>query len=89
MTVIFFAAFYSFFSGKRAGKYAWFYAVFRLLPRLVVGAHWISDIVASGMIVLFLLSWTLFTPFHRRVIDNIEEMLLSLKKNLDQKNFKN
>jgi membrane-associated phospholipid phosphatase len=75
-TLFLFAGLYTFFAGRKLGKYACLYTLFRLLPRLIVGAHWLSDIVVgSGSIALFFLSWTLFTPFHRFVIDRLEKFL--------------
>ena len=75
-TLLFFAALYTFFAGRRLGIYASLYALFRILPRLIVGAYWASDIiVGSGCLVLFFLSWALCTPFHTWMIDRIEKIL--------------
>ncbi len=71
-TALFFAFLYSFFSSKRLSFYAGIYTVFLILPRLIAGAHWFSDIVmGSGCIVLFFAGWALFTPFHKKIIDLI------------------
>lgn len=75
-TLLFFTVLYSFYAGRRLGTYAAFYAIFRILPRLIVGAHWTSDIiVGSGCLVLFFLSLSLCTPFHIWMIDRIEKIL--------------
>jgi membrane-associated phospholipid phosphatase len=75
-TLFLFAVLYTFFAGKRLGIYACLYAVFRLLPRLIVGAHWFTDIVVgTTCLVLFLLSWSLCTPLHTWMIDKIERLM--------------
>jgi Kdo2-lipid A phosphotransferase len=75
-TAILFASLYWFFAGKRYGLFACLYAAFLCMPRLITGAHWLSDIVVgSGSIVLFILGWTLCTPLHNWVLDLIEKFL--------------
>jgi membrane-associated phospholipid phosphatase len=75
-TLLLFAVLYSFYAGRKLGVYAALYAIFRILPRLIVGAHWASDIVVgSGCLVLFFLSLALCTPFHTWTIDRIEKIL--------------
>lgn len=75
-TLFLFAFLYTFFAGKKLGKYAVGYAAFRLLPRLIVGAHWFSDIaVGTTCLVLFLLSWTVLTPFHTWIVNRIQILL--------------
>ena len=75
-TVIFFAVSYTFFAGRRLGAYAIVYALIRTLPRLIIGAHWFTDVfVGSGVIVLFFSSWALCTPFHFWVTNWIESFL--------------
>ncbi len=76
-TLLFFTVLYTFYAGRRLGTYAALYAIFRILPRLIVGAHWASDIiVGSGCLVLFFLSLSLCTPFHTWIIDRIEKILI-------------
>ncbi len=75
-TLLFFAASYTFYTGRRLGAYAWAYALFRMLPRLIAGAHWISDIaVGAGSISLFFLSWAFCTPLHLYATYYLERML--------------
>lgn len=75
-TLLFFTVLYTFYAGRKLGTYAALYAIFRILPRLIVGAHWASDIiVGSGCLVLFFLSLALCTPFHIWMIDKIEKIL--------------
>lgn len=80
-TLLLFSITYTFFAGRRLGIYAILYVIFRMLPRLIVGAHWFSDIaVGSGCLALFFLSWALCTPFHSWFIDRIEKMLNLLRR---------
>jgi membrane-associated phospholipid phosphatase len=75
-TLLLFTVLYSFYAGRKLGAFAALYAIFRILPRLIVGAHWASDIiVGSGCLVLFFLSLALCTPFHTWTIDRIEKIL--------------
>ncbi|HEY5236558.1 MAG TPA: phosphatase PAP2 family protein [Rhabdochlamydiaceae bacterium] len=75
-TLLLFTVLYSFYAGRKLGALAALYAIFRILPRLIVGAHWLSDIiVGSGCLVLFFLSLALCTPFHTWTIDRIEKIL--------------
>jgi Kdo2-lipid A phosphotransferase len=81
-TAILFACTYCTFVERRSLKIlAILYAIFLCLPRMVTGAHWLSDIiVGSGSIVLFCLGWAFLTPFHRWFIDSLEKFFLFLKR---------
>jgi len=75
-TLLLFAVLYTFYAGRKLGIAASLYALFRILPRLIVGAHWASDvIVGSGCLVLLFLSLALCTPFHLWCIDKIEKIV--------------
>jgi membrane-associated phospholipid phosphatase len=75
-TLLLFTVLYSFYAGRKLGTIASLYALFRLFPRLIVGAHWASDIiVGSGCLVLFFLSLALCTPFHLWCVDKIEKII--------------
>jgi membrane-associated phospholipid phosphatase len=81
-TLLLFTVLYTFYAGRKFGIYAALYAIFRILPRLIVGAHWASDIiVGSGCLVLFFLSLALCTPFHTWMVDRIEKILTFRKIN--------
>ncbi len=81
-TLLLFCSLYHYFSpSKKLKRFALFYSMFRALPRLVVGAHWLSDIFVGGAaITLFCLSWALCTPFQYWATKNIENMLLWFNK---------
>ncbi len=67
-TVLMFALSYAYYSGWRLGLPAILYALLRCMPRLVVGAHWLSDVaIGSGCIVLFSMSLLAFTPLGQRL----------------------
>lgn len=80
-TAILFAASYFFYAGKRLGSIAIIYATFLCIPRMIVGAHWLSDvIVGAGSIALITLSWAFCTPLHLYCIEAIESFFTLFKK---------
>jgi membrane-associated phospholipid phosphatase len=75
-TALLFAATLSYFASWRMGLLASAYAAFLCLPRLITGAHWLSDIiVGSGSIAILLLSWVFCTPLHKWIITALESLL--------------
>lgn len=66
-TPILFAFSYAFYAGRRLGTFAFLYAAFLCLPRLMTGAHWLSDlIVGTGSIALISMGWLYFSPIGLR-----------------------
>ena len=62
-----FAASFSYLAGWRFAIAAWLYAGF-FIPRLITGAHWLSDVVmGSGGITLFFLSIAFCTPLAHNI----------------------
>jgi len=62
-TALLFAASFAYLANWRLGILASLYAAFLCMPRLITGAHWLSDIiVGSGTITLIFLSWAFCTP---------------------------
>ena len=58
------------------------YALFLCLPRMILGAHWFTDIaIGSGSIAFFFLMWAFCTPFAHTVSSWIA---YALKKPLKQ-----
>lgn len=56
--------FVSFFCGLRYGLFAIGCAIFFIIPRMIAGAHWLSDaLVGSVSIALILVAWATATPF--------------------------
>jgi membrane-associated phospholipid phosphatase len=75
-TALMFAISYAYLVRGRLGLLALLYGAFLCLPRLIVGAHWLSDIVVgSGCIVMLSISWAFFTPFAGRVIEALERIV--------------
>jgi membrane-associated phospholipid phosphatase len=72
---------YAYLVRGRLALLALVYGAFLCLPRLAVGAHWLSDIVVgSGCIVMISISWAFFTPFADKVISAIERRLKKIWK---------
>jgi membrane-associated phospholipid phosphatase len=75
-TALLLAVSYSYYANKKLAILGWIYAIFMCLPRLVAGAHWLSDVViGSGCIVLFFLSWAFYSPFGAKTVSMIERVL--------------
>jgi membrane-associated phospholipid phosphatase len=73
-TLLLFGFIFSTFVPRRLAIPAWIYVVFRTLPRLIVGAHWFSDIaVGSISISLFFSACFLYTPLGTVVINKLEK----------------
>lgn len=68
--LIFFTVFITFYAGHIYGGITLMLSLIFILPRLVGGAHWLSDIlVGSGYIILASTSLYLATPLHK-IISN-------------------
>ena len=60
------ASFVWFFCGTRRGTIALVSAIFFSLPRLIAGAHWLTDAVVGSMsIIIVVFAWATCTPFYR------------------------
>jgi membrane-associated phospholipid phosphatase len=82
-TAILFASCYYFLAGWRLGLIAVVYGAFLCLPRMIVGAHWLSDVVVgSGCLTAFFLSWAFCTPFGNYWSQEIEDGLKNSWKRL-------
>ncbi|MCF7852708.1 MAG: phosphatase PAP2 family protein [Simkaniaceae bacterium] len=50
--------------------------IFFILPRLIVGAHWLTDIIIGSLsISLFTIAWTFFTPLYHVVVSKLESWM--------------
>ncbi len=57
------------------------YGIFLFLPRLIVGAHWLTDIVlGSGSIVLISWVWAFCTPLASFCIKTLEKLFSKIKQ---------
>lgn len=69
--------------GKRAGFGATLYAIFFCLPRLIAGAHWLTDnLIGSASIAIIFTSLAFGTPFANWVITMIENKLLKMGRKM-------
>ncbi len=73
-TAMMFACSYAYLIRGKLAISALIYGAFLCLPRLAVGAHWLSDIVVgSGCIALISLSWLFFTPIGAKLFSLTEK----------------
>jgi len=50
-----------------------------MLPRLVSGAHWLSDVVVGGSFLgLLTIGWGLYTPYAAKVCSLLERFVTPL-----------
>lgn len=84
-TALMFACSYAYLVRGKLAILALIYSAFLCLPRLVVGAHWPSDvIVGSGCIVIFSLSWAFCSPFAKNITKFIYKTLQKVFKKSHQ-----
>ena len=80
-TALLFAASFFYLAGPRLGLLAILYGAFLCMPRLITGAHWLSDvIVGSGTITIVFLSWAFCTPMFSRFTDYCERFFTWIGK---------
>jgi membrane-associated phospholipid phosphatase len=80
-TALLFGLYYHYYAHKKLALLGWLYAILICLPRLVVGAHWLSDVViGSGSIALFFSSWVLYSPLGFYATGLIERLLRGCKQ---------
>jgi membrane-associated phospholipid phosphatase len=80
-TALLFAASFSYLAGWRLGLFASLYAAFLCMPRLITGAHWLSDvIVGSGTITIIFLSWAFCTPLFAKFTSRCVRFLVWVRK---------
>jgi Kdo2-lipid A phosphotransferase len=81
LILLLFAGFVSFFMPRSYGISASIMMIAFTLPRLMSGAHWLTDeIVGALSIGVILLSWMLATPLHRWALDIIEGWVKRCRK---------
>ncbi len=65
-TLLLFGILFTAYVPKPLARIAWIYIILRILPRMVLGAHWFSDIaVGSLSIALFFTSCFLYSPLYK------------------------
>ncbi len=69
MMLLIFSAFMWRYFGKVAGLIALIIFVVFAFPRVMIGAHWFTDIIVGSMTVILIgLPWVLLTPLSDRLI---------------------
>jgi membrane-associated phospholipid phosphatase len=77
-TALIFGLSYFRFVKGRLGLAALIYALFLCLPRLMAGAHWLSDlIVGTGLLISFVWGLSFGTPLAEKCITRLEKILPS------------
>lgn len=80
-TAVTFACLIFYLMGPRLGLLATLYAIFFCLPRLVVGAHWLTDnIMGSAAIAVLATSLAFGTPFANWAIGWLEKGINRLRR---------
>ena len=68
------AAFIAFFCGRRYGIAAYISSLFFILPRLIAGAHWISDTIAGSFaLTCIFMAWATATPLYAFIMHYLEK----------------
>ena len=75
------ATFIVYYTGRRFGPIAVVLATIACMPRLVAGAHWLSDMVVGGAaVILISMSIALATPIQKTVVAWMRRMLSRMPK---------
>lgn len=70
---------YALFAKKRFSIPVVVYSLYLCLPRMIAGAHWLSDVLVGSLsIALFAIGWSFYTPLGFKVIAKIEKMIAFL-----------
>lgn len=86
MMLLIFSAFMWRYFGKVAGLIALIIFVVFAFPRVMIGAHWFTDIIVGSMTVILIgLPWVLLTPLSDRLITFLTNHFLE-KTNISKTN---
>ncbi|MBM3207558.1 MAG: phosphatase PAP2 family protein [Chlamydiae bacterium] len=86
-TALLFGSTFIYLGSKKMKICAGIYMVFLILPRMILGAHWFSDVVVgSGSIVFFFLAWAYLSPLAYIISKGFARFfsLFSFSKKTDQ-----
>jgi membrane-associated phospholipid phosphatase len=76
LALLYIASFILFFMPRIYGILACVIMVLFTMPRLMVGAHWLTDEIVGALAVgIICLSWVLATPLHSKALDKIESWI--------------
>lgn len=86
MMLLIFSAFMWRYFGKAAGGVALIIFVVFAFPRVMIGAHWFTDIIVGSMTVILIgLPWWLMTPLSDRLITFFDKSLPGNNKHIPNK----
>lgn len=69
--------------GAKAGLIAFLYSIYWIMPRLVTGCHWLTDVIMGSLAIsIFITSLAIYTPLKQSFVH-------LLSKLLDKQNLKN
>jgi len=76
IALIMFTSMVWFYAGRTYGLIMMLLSMLLILPRMVVGAHWLSDhLVGAAYVSLIALGWILATPLHASVLRRVEPVV--------------
>lgn len=86
MMLLIFSAFMWRYFGKVTGLIALIIFVVFAFPRVMIGAHWFTDIIVGSMTVILIgLPWVLLTPLSDRLITFFDKSLPGKNKHFQNK----
>jgi Kdo2-lipid A phosphotransferase len=81
------AGFMAVFSGWRLGLLAFLSSTIFILPRLIAGAHWLSDSLAGSLpLAILFIGWARYTPIYDISISRLEQFLTFISPKRKQSN---
>ena len=85
-TALTFAFSFAHCAGWRFGIFAWIYTLYAVFPRLIAGAHWLTDILAGSVpITLLCLAWIFHTPIKNQMIGFLQLGIIFIGRRLKSK----
>lgn len=82
-TALTFALFFVYFTRFPLNCFGIAYGIIMSLPRIILGAHWLSDVlIGSFSIALLFFSWIEFTPFHTYFVKRFCSLMVYLKRKI-------
>jgi membrane-associated phospholipid phosphatase len=83
LVLLIIAGFITFFLPRSHAVLAWCFAVLFTLPRLMGGAHWLTDELVGALSIALLVFGLLFaTPLHKKGVDGICTLLVGIDRRL-------
>lgn len=68
--------------GRRAGIMASIYSIYWILPRLITGCHWLTDVIMGSLVIsMVVMSWAIYTPWKNLSSYFMSLLFKSVKQN--------